>query len=214
MEKAVAQQQIQSKISFRREVKHDELLQFYEDNLNDYHVEARAKFEHLMVSFDRYDSFDAAGNYDASIAKSKARSAIAEMGNQVLGGAPMTEVAKRSSHGPFAENGGTHDWTVKGALASDTMDTALFRLPLGKMSQIIEDDQGLHILRVTEREPAGTIPFGEVQDKIAETIKQRRFQKGVQEYLAKLRSSTHVHTVFDEDENGTLIATPDGAVVR
>ena len=215
MEKAVAQQQMQSKISFDREVKHEEMLEFYENNINDYYVEARAKFEHLMVRFDKFDSFDAAGNYDEDLAKKSARAAIAEMGNQVMHGAPMTEVAKRSSHGPFAEQGGVHDWTTKGALASVPMDQALFKLPVGKLSQIIEDEQGLHIMRIIDREPAGNIPFSEVQTKIAETIKQRRFQEGVKKYLATLRARTHVRTIFDEGESAkTLMARPNASVLR
>ncbi len=210
MERAVAQQKVQAEVNFNREVKHDEMLQYYEDHIKEYSIESRAKFEHLMVRFDRFDSFDANGNYDENKAKREARVAIAKMGNEVMAGAPLPAVAKRSSHGPLAHEGGTHDWTTHGSLASEKIDKALFSLPIGRLSQIIEDEQGLHILRVTEREPAGTVPFAEVQDQIAQTIKKQRFQQGVNRYLAGLRASTYVGTIYD----GTLMATPEGQLLR
>ena len=195
MEKAIAQQMVRQNVQVAGEVKHDELLQYYEEHLGEFKIEARAKFEHLMVRFDKYKT------------REEALNAIATMGNQVLGGAPSAEVAKRSSHGPLASQGGVYDWTTKGSLASDVMDKALFSLPIGRWSKIMEDADGLHIMRVTEREPAGEIPFTDVQSKIAETIQRERFQAGVQKYLARLRASTHVWTSLDE-EGATEIASP------
>ena len=39
------------------------------------------------------------------------------MGNDVLNGRPFEEVAKESSEGPTAYNGGLYDWTTQGSLS-------------------------------------------------------------------------------------------------
>lgn len=209
MEKAIAQQMIREKVAVNRDIKHDELLQYFEDNLSEYTLEARAKFEHLMARFDKFNELKQDGTLPTQEEiRIAAYNYLVDMGNQVMGGAPSADVAKRSSHGPLAAVGGIYDWTTQGSLVSEPLDKAIFALPQNKWSQIIEDDQGVHIIRVTDREPAGEVAFGDVQNEIAEAIQKKRFETGVRKYLARLRSSTHIQTIFDENE--TQLARPPG----
>ena len=67
------------------------------------------------------------------------------MGNQVFAGAPFAEVAKAGSDGVTAAAGGQRDWTNKGSLACQELDRALFGLPVGQLSPIIEGPTGFHI---------------------------------------------------------------------
>jgi parvulin-like peptidyl-prolyl isomerase len=120
------------------------------------------------------------------------------MGNEVFFGAPFAAVAKKHSQEPNAQNGGKYDWTTKGSLASEPIDRAIFTLEPGKLSQIIRDDTGLHIVRVIERQDAGHIPFEEAQTGIKEAITNERRQKDLQEYLEELRAKTPVRTIYDE----------------
>ena len=75
----------------------------------------------------------------------------------------------------------------------------MFALEPGKLSEILEDERGLHILRVLERQPAGKVPFEEVQEKIREQIKQEKISKQYKEFVVNLRDQTKVWTVFDDD---------------
>lgn len=177
-----------SKIGREPEVTHDEMLRYYEARSGDYAVRAQARWEQLMVRFDRFPTRQAAAD------------AIAAMGNEVaLGGAPLWAVAKRGSHAFNAEQGGRHDWTNQGSLASAPIDQALFELPLGVLSQIIEDDQGFHIIRVIERRGAGRTPFTEAQVAIKKKIQEEKRKAELQEYLAKLRREIPVWTLYDQE---------------
>ena len=51
-----------------------------------------------------------------------------------------------------ATDGGVHSWTNKDSLVSEVLDEAIFTLPVGQLSQILEDKRGFHIVRVVERE--------------------------------------------------------------
>ena len=124
---------------------------------------------------------------------------LAVMGNEVLAGRPFEEVARARSEGPTAQAGGTFDWTGKGSLASKPLDEAIFSLPVGQLSTILEDESALHIVRVIERQDAGRTPFLEAQVQIRQTLRDERRRKQVESYLAKLREQTPIWTVFDDD---------------
>ena len=140
--------------------------------------------------------------------RAAAYEAIARMGNQVWGGAPFADVAKAGSDGAEAAKGGQRAWTDKGALVCQALDTALFNLPVGQLSPIIEGDHGFHIIRVTDREPEAVKPFLEAQVEIKKKIAEQRSQKQFREYMAKLQARTPVWTIFDSPANAPQTATP------
>ena len=96
------------------------------------------------------------------------------------GAVPFWAVAKRRSQEPNAEQGGYHDWKAMGDLSlSRAINEAAFALPVQQMSGIIEDFEGLHIIRVIERTEAHLIPFTEAQVEIKEKLQQKRNAAGL-----------------------------------
>ena len=120
----------------------------------------------------------------------------------------FSAVAKRSSHGLRAAHGGRYDWTPKGSLRSGTIEEALYKLPLNRLSHIIEDDRGFHIVRVLGRREAGYIPFGEVQTTIKQVFQKKHFDEQLSEYISKLRDDVSVWTIYD---GGASCMTPPNA---
>lgn len=184
-ERIVAQQWIQQQATTDDEISHEEMLTYYHDHAAEFEHSARTRWEQLMV------------RRSPRQAATEARTALGRMGNEVLSGTPFADVAKKHSQGPTASQGGVWDWTRKGSLVSESLDQAIFGLPVGQLSQIIEDAQGYHIVRVIEREDASRTPFVEAQVEIRKKIREQR-EKGVREkYLGKLREEIPVWTVFD-----------------
>lgn len=171
------------------EVNREEMYQYYTDNIKDYEVKARVRWEQLMVRFDRYDT------------KQEAYAEIAKLGNEVVYGAKLPAVAKRSSHGFRAPEGGEHDWTTKGALVSKEIDEAIFLLPAGSLSDIIATEKGLHIVRVIEREEDSTKSFRVVQSKIKENLLQEKQAAAIQKYVTTLKETIPHWTVYDDDKS-------------
>ena len=183
----LGQEVIRKQITFKPEVSHQEMLDFYRDHAVQFAVPAKARFEILTVYHQNFPSQQAA------------EQALAEMGNAVyLGGASFASVAQKSSQEPGASKGGQYDWTTKGSLASEVIDRAIFSLPVGKLSQILHDERGCHIVRVLERSEAGQIPFTDAQKKIKEAIMAQKREAQYKKYVESLRNSTPVWTVFDE----------------
>lgn len=189
--------------SVSQEVTHQEMLDYYKANPDKYGVKARAKFEIITCRFSNHPSRDAA------------RQKLAALGNEVfLGGAQFGAVAKKGSEEPNASQGGRYDWTTQGSLASEPIDHALFTLPIGSLSQIIEDDLGCHIMRVFEREDAGFIPFIDAQKGIKEAIIQTRREKAYKDILKGISDGVAVWTIYDEPDKTAQPNAPAAAVQR
>lgn len=181
-------------INFKPEISLDEMLKYFEDQAAKYQVPERAKFEILTARFDKFRT------------KEEAYDAICRMGNEVFYGASLAAVAKRSSQGLNADKGGAIDWTPRNSLASKPLNEALFTLEVGKLSQVIEDNLGYHIVRVLEREQEGKVPFATVQKDIEESIRREKINKSYTTYVESLRKGTIVTTAFDEEPKLRVLA--------
>jgi hypothetical protein len=174
----------------KKEVTYDDLVDYYQAHQADYYIPAKARFEVLTAKFSRCGG-DRQKTWDL----------IAQMGNEVLlGGTPLPAVAKKYSHEPHASDGGYYDWVTPGSLASKQIDQAIFSLEVDKLSQIIEDDQGFHIVHVLERKEAGQISFQEAQPKIREKIDSQRKDELRVKYLTEVRTKDKVWTIYDPPE--------------
>ncbi len=182
------------------EVSHLEMLDYFAANAADFAVPAKARFEILSVKFANFRTRNEAWNR------------LAQMGNEVFFNDNFDAVARKHSQEPNAAKGGLYDWTTQGSLASKPIDQAIFTIEPNKLSQIIEDDRGYHIVRVLERTDAGQVPFKEAQSKIKDAITLQRREAEYKKFVESLRTKTDVWTIYD-GETATARG-PAGTVVR
>ncbi len=167
------------------EVTHEEMRTWYQAHLTDFEQPAKARWEELMVAFARHANRD------------EAYAAVAALGNRVVAGASFADVAKSASEGPTARQGGQRDWTHPGGLSSDTLDHAIFSLPVGNLSPILESQNGFHIIRVVERKELSRTSFLDAQKEVKERIQKERVEKRYTEFVEDLRKKYPIWTVFD-----------------
>jgi parvulin-like peptidyl-prolyl isomerase len=185
----------------RRQIKPDEvptvteMTRYYESHKADFTTSAKARWEEIAVSKSKYAT------------KEEAFAAIAQLGNQVLAGAPFAEVAKQGSDGFTAAKGGVRDWISKGSLTDKEIEEAVFGLPVGQLSQIIETNTDFNIIRVLERVDRKTEEFLTAQEKIVKKIKEERTERQLREYLERLEKRTPIWTIYDG--NGDNLALAD-----
>ncbi len=195
MENSFAQHWLDEKIKDDHEITHEEMHAYYRAHLAAYETPARARWEHIMARFDKFDSKEAAWL------------AIAAWGREVQAGTPFAEVAQAHSQDISASDGGVHTWTNKDALVSQVLDEAIFTLPVGQLSQILEDKRGFHIIRVVERNDLTVTPFTDTQAEIKKKIRDERMSDKRQEYKSKLRQKIPVWNIFEEAA-GLATTTP------
>ena len=171
----LARQFVQQDLNIDQTVTHQEMLDDYLANKEKYAIRAKSKWEQIMVRFDKSES------------RTAAKKKIAELGNQIIYGANLAAIAKKSSDGFRASQGGQHDWTGKGALVLKEIDEAIFSLPIGKLSDIIETRDGYHILRVLDRNEASHTPFTEAQVEIKKRLKDKKINAAFENHLNSIR---------------------------
>jgi len=159
-------QLIVQNVNLQEEITHRQMLDYYNKNIADYQFNTKARWQQISEEAYRL---------------------VCEMGNRVLNGAPFAEVAKQLSEDLKAKNGGNYDWVEPGNLVSKQLDQAIFNLPVNRMSPVISDDKGVHIIRVVERTVAGKQPFVEVQNDIKDQLRIIRRNETVQKYIAKVK---------------------------
>ena len=162
------------------EVTHQAMLDDYQERIAEYSVPARARWEQVMIRFDRTES------------RAEAEKMLVEMGNQIVYGANFASVAKKGSHGFNAAGGGQHDWTSKGSLVLTELDQAIFSLPIGELSEKIETADGFHVIRVLERTAATHKPFLEAQVEIKQRMLDEKRNAAFEKHLKKLRQEIQV----------------------
>lgn len=192
-ERAIASEWVRSKVKINEEIRPDEMLNYYQAHAADYEYPATARWEELMIRKSRFND------------PRQAYAAMAELGNlayQFARKNPATStpifapLATKSDALNAAQDGGLRDWTTRGALKAVAVDEAIFTLPVGTMSPILESETAFHIVRVLERKEAGRKPFTEVQNDIRESLKDDRFRDGVEKYLTSLRRNASIWTVY------------------
>jgi parvulin-like peptidyl-prolyl isomerase len=198
----LARQWMRQQVEPKEEITHAQMLAYYAEHLQEYEFPAKARWEQLTIYFTSPQK------------RNESKAQLAQWGNMVLSGVPLAEVARRYSQEPRAQDGGLHDWTSQGSLVSVPLDTAIFSLPVGQLSPIIEDSEGAHIIRVLERKAAGRIEFGEAQAKIKETLKTRQREENYRQFIAKVRQQTKVWTILDNAPSVSRAEDRPGEVPR
>lgn len=203
IEKAIAQTWVQEQVNVPKPT-YAELSQYYREHQEDYAFPTAARWEELTVKFANHPSRDAA------------RAKLAEAGNLVWQRTSQnpptnqpifTDVATKYSEVFNAAEGGVNDWTSQGSLRETSLDQALFSLPIGSLSPMIETETGYHIVRVIERREAGHTPFAELQDKIREQIMNQGFREQTEKLISRLRRETRIWTIYNGDTTAEAFLT-------
>lgn len=121
-------------------------------------------------------------------AETKAKSLL----EQIKKGAKFEDVAKASSQGPSAADGGDLGDFKRGTLAKELEDR-VFAMKASEVSDVIRTKQGFIILKVLEHHSAGVPPQKEVESQIMEALYYEKLQPTLRDYLTKLREDAFIH---------------------
>lgn len=188
VDKALAGEWMRKQIKFDQHISHEEMLRYYDEHLREYEFKAKVRFEEIRI------------NYGEQRNKRAAWDTIQRLARQVYAGASLAEIAKAHSDAASSTGGGLNDWTKQGSIKCEPLDQALFHLPIGVLSQVIDDGRGYVVVRVVERKEAGTTSFQEAQGGILKNIRTEREKKArdktLLEFLQKHQS--RAWTIYDE----------------
>ncbi len=107
-------------------------------------------------------------------------------------GGDFATLAHQYSLSPDRENGGNLGYFAKGMLPRE-FDNAIFRLPVGQISDPVQSPYGFHLFLVERRRKAGLRPYAAVKAEILDLLKQQQEEQVFHEWLENLKNSLRVN---------------------
>jgi peptidyl-prolyl cis-trans isomerase C len=163
-------------------VTEEESNKFYNDNPNFFKQPEQVKASHILIKV--------APNAEESV-KNQARKKIETVQKKVRQGEDFGSLAKANSEGPTAQRNGDLGYFSRGQMVKPFEDAA-FALKVGEVSDIVETQFGYHLIKVTDKKPARTVPYKEVQQMLEQHLKNEKEKTEIQGYIEKLKKSTTI----------------------
>jgi peptidyl-prolyl cis-trans isomerase C len=160
----------------------EESKKYYNNNLNLYKQPEQVKISLIWIKV----------TPDAEASKkNQARKKIEMVQKKVQQGEDFGMLAKAYSEGPSAQREGAWGY-LKRRKTTDPIREAAFALNVGEVSGIVETKSGYHLIKVTDKKPAGTTPYKEVQPMIEQRLKKEKEKAEIQSYIENLKKSAKI----------------------
>jgi parvulin-like peptidyl-prolyl isomerase len=145
----------------RRNITDAELRRYYEEN-KDYFDQIKVRASHIVLRVPANASPD-----EVKAARAKLQKLRQEI---VSGKLDFAEAAKKYSQCPSAADGGNIGYFSRKYTVQEPIAKAAFALKVGEVSDVIQSDFGLHLIKVTDRKADGKPSnFDQVKDDVRDT---------------------------------------------
>ena len=125
-----------------------------------------------------------------------AQAKIEQLYQQLKQGSDFAQLAKDNSEDSHAQDGGLMSWVSQGELMPE-LDTALFSLAKGEISQPIKTRLGFHIIKVEDRKSAANLSLEQANNAVFQKIYERKFQQAFSRWLAELKEKAYIEIIQD-----------------
>ena len=161
-----------------------EVQRYFDEHKQDYAQPENIKLSEILISTGNAATDDAAA---VAAAKAKADNIVARLKT----GADFTELARTSSEGQTAGQGGDLGIYKRGQL-NKVFEDATFSLKTGDITDPIRTRQGFVILKVMDHNPGGVPQFKDVQNQVEESYYESKMEPAIRDYLTKLREDSYI----------------------
>ena len=176
------QELIEKQVTSKIEISDADRRGFYDSNPNFFEQPEQIEARHILIKSDPKD--------DKAL-QEKALEKIKEVQQQVKAGEDFADLAKKYSEGPSGKNGGDLGYFGRGQMVKPFEDAA-FGLEPGQISDIVKTQFGYHLIMVTGKKAARTIPYEEVREKIGSHLKQQKTSESIKVYIEKLKKEAKI----------------------
>jgi peptidyl-prolyl cis-trans isomerase SurA len=183
----ITQQVISQEVGRKLNLGKDDVQKYYDEHKSEMEQPEEIRLGEILVSTDKKAGDATPDDQVVAAAKAKADALLADIRN----GAAFEVVAKKSSDGPSAEQGGDLGYFKRGTLAKELEDKT-FAMKAGDVSDVIRTKQGFVILNVSEHHDAGVPPLSEVEGRIQDALYMHKLQPALRAYLEKLREDAYI----------------------
>ena len=157
-----------------------EIGDYYMNNRRDYDGQEAVHIKQIIMFFPGQDNQEE---------KEKINGVMQDILRQLRAGESFDKLAIRFSQGPTAREGGDIGYIPRGIMPPAVEEIA-FTMEPGKISDIIESDQGLSIITVTDRRAGGSSMIESAREEIKEKIMENKIAKKYDDWITDLRKKS------------------------
>ena len=181
------EQWLESQIAGKTEVTDEEAKQFYEANKGEFQQPDTVKASHILFLVSKDDSQEIV---DQKLEAAKTAEARAKKGEDFMA------LAKELSEEPGAkESGGDLGFFPKDRMVPEFSEVA-FSQKVGDISDPVRTQFGWHVIKVTDKKAAGTVPYEEVKAQLIAYLKAKKREEAAQALLKSLRTSAQIENTL------------------
>jgi peptidyl-prolyl cis-trans isomerase SurA len=174
----LVQEVISRDVGSRLIVTREDVRKYYDQHKEDFKSAGVVHLEEILISGEKYKPEEA---------EKRANAAEAEL----KGGAKFSEVVKKYSDDPNADQGGDIGPQKMSGIAP-SISAALSKLDPNEFTDPIKVRSGYIILRLKERFSPGIPSFDEVEPRVQELLYNQRMEPKLREYLTQLRKDSYI----------------------
>lgn len=182
-------------------VTEEELKSYYEQNKESFRRPDSLRLFHILVKTEPNDPDDVLA---------ARRKAAEELLARIRGGEDFGTVAYKHSEDEFRVKSGEMGMVHRGQVTPDELQEAAFALSEGEVSDVVRTIYGFHILKVTDKKPAETLPFEEVRERLRKTLQEKRFEEAKKKLLEDLRKEFPVKILITLESEDATKPAPAG----
>lgn len=161
----------------------DAVRRFYDEHPQEFQHGEQARIRELLVRV---------APEAPAAERARARQHADDLHGRLHGGADFSRFARTYAvDDETAAHGGDRGFLDRGALPP-ALDQAAFSLPIGQLSGVVETPDGYHLIEVTERRPAGVLPFEAVRPALEQALLDAERRQRQQAYLDQLRKTAQI----------------------
>ena len=165
-----------------------ESKEYYDTHPDDFKQQEQVRASHILIKLDPKAEPDV---------KAKARWEIEEVRKKLAKGGDFAALAKEFSECPSKTQGGDLGFFERGHMAKPFEDAA-FSMKPGQTSGIVETEFGYHLIRVTEKKPAGMLPYEDIKGELEQHLKDAKTRMELGRYVEGLRAGAKVERLTPE----------------
>ena len=170
----------------------EEISNFYDKNQERFPVPGQVRASHILVRVDPQSTPE-----QEAEAKKKLESVRADIQARKIS---FSEAAvKYSEDRSTAQTGGDLGFFTRGE-KSKPLESTAFSMRPGEVSQIVETEDGYHLILVTESRPSRNASLEEVKPMIIQLLNRESEMKVRQKYVDDLVAKTSVETFMTQEE--------------
>jgi peptidyl-prolyl cis-trans isomerase SurA len=191
----IAQQVIRDEVGRHVNVSPSELQAYYNQHKADFDQPEQVRVSEILVATANPD--DAS---QVAAAKKKADDDYAKLQS----GSDFADIAKSSSGGPTAAQGGDLGEFKRGGLfpSSKSLEDQVFALKAGQFTEPIRTRQGFLILKVAEHTAGGVQPYKDVEPQVEDAVGMAKMGPAMRDYLTKLREDAYINIKAGYEDSG------------